>query len=125
MTHVLAAFVIFSISVPDSMRLFGCIIFSAVGGLISASLMAGVAVFSPSKAQIGTTNGLMVQGSNMGHFFAPPFVALIITKSDAWEPTLYFMVGTALVTILCMIFIGRLDRSLYLGCFLDFLQDKK
>jgi len=109
--HVLVSFIIFSNELSDSLRYFGCIIFSAVGGLIPSSLMAAVAVFAPTKSQIGTTNGLMVQGSNMGHFIAPPLVATIVMTSGKWEMNFYFMVLAASFTIIISFLIGSLERK--------------
>jgi hypothetical protein len=73
--------------------------------------MAGVSNFAPTKAQIGTTNGLMVQGSNMGHFFAPPFAAAIMTVSGVWESNLFFVIGAAICILLISFYIGNLDRK--------------
>ena len=74
-------------------------------------LMAAVAVFAPTKSQIGTTNGLMVQGSNMGHFIAPPLVATIVMTSGKWEMNFYFMVLAASFTIIISFLIGSLERK--------------
>lgn len=80
--------------------------------MIPASLMAAVAKFAPTQAQVGTTNGLMVQGSNLGHLLAPPAAALIVSASGFWEDTLILMVGAAMLNVFLSILIGVWERSI-------------
>ena len=44
--------------------------FSLVSGLIPTALSSGASVLAPSRAQLGATNGLIKQGSNLGQVIA-------------------------------------------------------
>jgi hypothetical protein len=63
--------------------------------------MASVPIHSPSKAQLGSTNGIVYQGSQIGHLFGPPVVAWFVTYTGAWENAGWILfVGTALNLLL-------------------------
>jgi cyanate permease len=50
-------------------------LFSAIGGAIPGAVLAGAATHSPSPAQVGITNGVIVQCTNLGSLLGPPAVA--------------------------------------------------
>lgn len=50
-------------------------VFSAVGGALPGAVLAGAAFHSPSQAQVGITNGVIVQCTNLGSLLGPPAVA--------------------------------------------------
>lgn len=51
-----------------------CLVFSAVGGLVPASLLASVPQVSASPAQAALAVGLLMQGSNLGQALGPVLV---------------------------------------------------
>src|SRR5262249_24054935 len=53
-------------------KLAAAFVYSFVGGLLPAAILGGAAVHAPSPAQIGTTNGLILQWGNAGQLAAPP-----------------------------------------------------
>jgi MFS family permease len=61
--------------------------FSGVGGLVPSAVMGAAPFHAPDPFLIGATNGLLVQGSNLGIVFGPPIVSSIATHFGwAWVP---------------------------------------
>ena len=88
---------IFPDVLPDLIRFGLVLIFSFMGALQPTTLLAGVPVHTPSQDQLGATNGLLYQGSQIGLFFGPPVVALVVTFTGTWEFVGWFLfIGTVL-----------------------------
>ena len=70
--------------------------YSFVGGLLPASILGGAPVHAPSPAQVGTTNGLIIQLGNVGQVAAPPVFAAL-AGGGGWSvaPWLTFALGAA------------------------------
>jgi hypothetical protein len=62
---------IFSTALPDWLRYSLCLVFSFVGGVVPATVMSLTAVLAHSPQQIGTVQGLFMQGANLGQFAGP------------------------------------------------------
>jgi len=84
-----AACGIFSNQVPDAGRFLLCLVFSGVGGLLPTSVLAGAPVFAPSPGAVGTVNGMLLQGSNVGQVIGPPLAAFVVTASGGWQGALW------------------------------------
>ena len=46
---------------------------------------------APSPALIGATNGLMLQGANLGNTLGPPLLAAIVAASGQWHDGRYLL----------------------------------
>jgi len=63
--------------------------FSCVGGLVPSSVMGAAPFYTPSPSLLGATNGLLVQGSNLGIVAGPPLMSLIATRLGwHWVPAM-------------------------------------
>ncbi len=87
---------IFADSLPDGLRYAACILMSAGGGLAPGALFASVPRNAPPNprggpALIGATNGLMLQGSNLGNTLGPPLLAAIVAASGQWHDGRYLL----------------------------------
>ena len=60
-------------------------IFSAVGGLLPAAVLAGTAAHAPTRDHVATVNGFVVQGSHVGVVVGPPVFALFVAAFGGWE----------------------------------------
>ncbi|MEK0364171.1 MFS transporter [Pseudomonas sp. CBC3] len=60
-----------------------CIFFSAVGGLIPATLLASAPLLSPNAALVPIAVGLIMQGSNLGQLLGPVAVGSV-TAAFGW-----------------------------------------
>jgi len=79
---------------PDTVRYGLCLLLSFVGGLIPASVLSASASFARTPRQIGTLQGLFMQGGNLGSFIGPPLIAMLVAASGKWQDAL-FVTGTA------------------------------
>lgn len=101
------AAIIFTPTLPDGLRYAACAGLSLIGGMIPASVLGAAPLMTPSPAQIGTTNGLIVQGSNMGNVLGPPLMAAVITIRGRWEDALLMFVAAATLNLALSFFLGR------------------
>ena len=86
---------IYAEGVPPGLKLVMAAAFTLVGGITPAALLIGVPEHAPSPAQIGTTNGTVVQGLNVGSLLAPPAFAALVSLSGDWSLSgwLFFAAG--------------------------------
>ncbi len=69
----------------DPARYGLCLAYSFLVGVTPAAVLSGAPVFTPSSNQIATTNGLLVQGANLGQVAGPPVVAAVVAATGGWE----------------------------------------
>ena len=75
----------FSAALPPAFTVALAAIFSAVGGLLPAAILAGTAVHAPSREHVATVNGFVVQGSHVGVVVGPPVFAMFVATLGSWE----------------------------------------
>ncbi len=68
----------------DPARYGLCLVYSFFVGVAPAAVLAGAPVFTPSPNQLATTNGLLVQGANLGQVAGPPVVAAVVAATGGW-----------------------------------------
>ena len=64
---------------------------SFVGGFLPGAVIIAVPRHSPSPAQVGAVNGIVMQGSNIGQLFGPPLLAIVVTWSGGWDNSGWLM----------------------------------
>jgi len=70
------------------------LVFSAVGGLIPATLFSLSVRLAPTPAAVSSTAGWMQQWSAIGQFIGPPLVAWVAVQAGGWQLT-------GLVSVVC------------------------
>jgi len=108
--QALSAAGIFLDLLPDAARYGCCLSFSFFGGLIPMAIMSGIPVHARTPAHIGTTNGMVMQVSQIGQFFGPMLVAWLATRF-AWSASLGAMLGYAALALCAGMLIGRVEAS--------------
>jgi MFS family permease len=98
---------IYNDGVPDWLRFLLVLLFSLMGGLVPASVLGAAPVFAPRPALVGTTTGLIMQGSNLGQTLGPPAVAALVTASGSWSSAPLVLVTAAALAICFAIAIRR------------------
>ncbi|MFO0986707.1 MAG: MFS transporter [Alphaproteobacteria bacterium] len=81
--------VVYATGLGAGAKLAAAFAYSFVGGLLPAAVMGGAPVHAPSPAQIGTTNGLILQWGNFGQLVAPPIFAALAT-AGGWSTAAWF-----------------------------------
>jgi MFS family permease len=98
-------------ALPDLLRLAAAIGVSFIGGTIPAAVMASSTVLARSPQQIGTLQGLFMQGAQLGQFVGTPAIAAIVAATGSWQSSLWVTVPAALVGITLGLAVGRLEPA--------------
>ena len=93
----LCSLIIYSPTISLFWRYFACLCFSGIGGLPPASALSGVPVYAPSPGHVATTNGLLVQGSQLGQVLGPPALAWLVSMTGSWRAAPWLLGGVAAV----------------------------
>jgi MFS family permease len=101
--------VIYATALGAGVKLAAAFAFSFLGGLLPASVMGGAPVHAPSPAQIGTTNGLILQLANVGQLAAPPIFAALAV-AGGWSTAAWFTLAVGLIGAALGVAIGLHER---------------
>ncbi len=104
--------VIFAQTLPDGVRYLACLVFSLCGGMLPAAVLSGAPVVAPSRAQVATTNGLLIQGSNVGQMVGPPALAWLVTLTADWQSGFWMLQGAAFTVIALAFAYRAVERRL-------------
>jgi MFS family permease len=104
---------IYSASLPFIIRYLSCLIFSACGGVLPASITSAVPIVAPRPGLVATTSGLIQQGSSLGQVVGPPALALIVSTLGGWQAAPWFLGSVAAVGTFLSFFVARLERRLH------------
>jgi MFS family permease len=97
------------VGLPAALRYVAILAFSAVGGLIPATLFSLVVRLAPSEQTLSSTVGWMQQWSALGLFAGPPVVAWVAGRSGGWQWT---WVATGACSLLGLFLAGRIAALL-------------
>lgn len=84
---------------PDLVRYALCLALSFTGALIPASVLSASAIYARRPKQISTLQGLFTQFSNLGPFFGPPIIAMLVSASGLWRDALWVTGSAALIGV--------------------------
>lgn len=90
----------------DSLTFALCVLFSAIGGLIPATLISTVPIVSPRPELAPMAMGLLMQGSNLGQLVGPVAVGTAI-ETFGWTSGAGFIGAGALCCILLATMLNR------------------
>ena len=106
----LCSIMIYSPVAPLLVRYLFCLLWCAAGGLIPVSTLSGVLLHAPKPDLVGTTNGLILQGSNIGLVIGSPAIAVVVTITGGWHSAPWLLVTSA--AILVMLSLGVRKKEL-------------
>ena len=106
----LGAWVYSAESLPDGWRYAACVGVSFAGGLIPAAVMTSSSVLARSPQQVGTLQGLYMQGAQLGQFAGTPLVAAAVAASGHWSSALWVTVPAALTGVGLGLMAHRLEK---------------
>ncbi len=99
------------VALPAALRYAAVLVFSAVGGLIPATLFSLAVRLAPSEQTLSSTVGWMQQWSALGQFAGPPLVAWVASRSGGWQWT---WVATGACSLLGLLLAARIAALLRL-----------
>ncbi|MEI6723887.1 MAG: MFS transporter [Betaproteobacteria bacterium] len=97
---------------PDALRLASVLLFSLVGGMIPAAVLSGGPVHARSPQHIGTAQGMIMQGAQIGQFFGPMLVAMAAQGLGGWSASLGIMLAFSATAAAAGVVVGRYERRL-------------
>ncbi|MDP3085434.1 MAG: MFS transporter [Rubrivivax sp.] len=97
---------------PDSLRYALCVGVSFVGGVIPAAVMASSTALACTPQQIGTLQGLYMQGAQLGQFVGTPLIAAVVASSGRWASALWVTASAALLGVALGLMAHRLETRL-------------
>ncbi|MEP7283622.1 MAG: MFS transporter [Rubrivivax sp.] len=99
---------------PDPLRYALAVSVSAIGGVIPAAVMASSTVLARTPQQIGTLQGLYMQGAQLGQFVGTPLIAAVVAASGgAWSNALWVTGPAALLGVALGLAAQRLEERLH------------
>lgn len=108
----ICATAVFSAAAPPGWTVPLAFLFSAAGGLLPAAVLASSAFHAPRPDQVGTVNGVIVQGANMGSLSGPPAMALAVSLMGGWTGTWWLLVSCAIVGLMLIAVLRRIEQRL-------------
>ncbi len=108
----LTCLVVFSPAIPDWARYLGCVAFSFSVGILPGSVMSAAQTHARSNAQVGTVQGMINQGSNLGQFASPLLVTALVGASLAWDRMLYLLLATSAIIFVSGLVIRVIERRI-------------
>lgn len=107
----IAAPCVFLQLLPDGATLLVCVLFSAVGGLIPATLLSSAPIMAPSARLAPIAVGLTMQGSSLGQVVGPVAVGGLI-DAYGWGAAGLLIILAAIAAIASALALGRVGRRM-------------
>lgn len=99
------------LAVPLGVRLVCGVCFAVGGGMIATGVLSGVAAMAPKPFLVGTSNGVAMQGAQIGLLSGPPLVALLVSASGDWRHALALLIPVASLSIVLSLVLKRFPDS--------------
>jgi MFS family permease len=93
---------------PPWLRYLAVLAFSAVGGVVPATLFALAVRVAPSEDTLSTTVGWVQQWSAFGQFAGPPLAAWLASRAGGWHWT---WLVTGACSVLGLMLVGRIAKA--------------
>lgn len=90
----------------DAVTFMLCVVFSAVGGLIPATLLSAAPTAAPAAGLVPIVLGLIIQGNNLGQIIAPIAIGSAI-QAYGWGSAAYSVAFAALIAATVAMTLGR------------------
>jgi MFS family permease len=78
---------------------------------LPAAVLSGAPVHAPHEELVATTNGLIMQGAQLGQVLGPPILALIVSNLGGWQAAPMLLIPTAGLGSLPSFGLAALERK--------------
>jgi predicted MFS family arabinose efflux permease len=106
----LSSVVIFTPALPFALRYGAVIAFTLLGGAVPPAVFSGAAQHAPAPELVGTTTGLIMQGSNLGQSIGPPALAKLAAATGGWTWSPAVLLAAAAIGGTLALLLRRLER---------------
>lgn len=96
---------------PTLLPFLSVLLFSAMGGMVPATLFSLAVRLAPDTNTVSTTVGWMQQWSSLGQFVGPPLVAALASAVGGWQWSWLITGSCCLAGLLLAALMGRLLES--------------
>ena len=97
-------------ALPDTVRILCALLFSALCGMIPATVYAGVPDMIHDRRFTSTANGLIIQGGQSGHLLGPPLLAWLVARAGGdWTIGAWLYATFSLGIILLGVWLRRVE----------------
>ncbi|MBE0622848.1 MAG: MFS transporter [Burkholderiales bacterium] len=103
---------IFSSALPDWLRSLSCVLLMFAGGTIPAAVLSGSQIYARDASEISGIQGLIVQVAQLGPFFGPPLIAMVVAHAGNWEAARWVLLAAAALGTLFGQLAVRTERAL-------------
>ncbi len=110
-TMAICSLLIYAAGFALSLRYALCLALSFVGGMLPAVVLAAGPRLAPSPRHVATTNGLIMQGSNLGQVIGPPAIAALAARAGDWTWSPLVLGTAAGVGVLLALRLRALERN--------------
>jgi MFS family permease len=86
--------------------------FSGFGGMLPASVLGAAPRHAPAPHLVAATNGLLVQGSNLGQVIGPPALGALAAATGDWHRSPLVVTTAAVIALLLARALRRRERLL-------------
>jgi len=87
------------------------LLFSGFGGIIPAAVLGAAPAAAPAPRLVPATNGLLVQGSNLGQVVGPPAVGALAAATGDWHSSPLVVTTAAALTLTLSLALRRRERA--------------
>jgi MFS family permease len=101
---------IYRTGMPLQSTIFLCLVFSGVGGMFPAAALHGAAVNAPTPELVATSQGLLLQGAQVGLLTGPPIAATVVSRTGDWESASWVLMAAALLVVALSFVLGAVER---------------
>lgn len=84
--------------------------YSLISGITPAAVLTGAVQLAPSPGHVAASNGLVVQGAQVGSLLGPPTLALVVTGSGGWQQAPWLFAGASALSLLLSWLLRRVER---------------
>ena len=109
-TLALCGSAFYATDLPLWLRYGLVVVLSLVGGLLPSSVFGVAPALAPSPRLVATTNGLVMQGSNLGQSIGPPIAAALAASAGDWHLTPIVLAVSGLIGIIVALALRTLER---------------
>ena len=98
-TMGICTFGIFSGGINLLFRYMASIVFMGIGGILPAAVIHGAISHAPSRELVATSNGILMQGAQIGLLAGPPIVAAVVSHKGDWQIAPWVLAAVALIGV--------------------------
>jgi nitrate/nitrite transporter NarK len=106
----LCCFGIYKSGMPLPYAYLLCLVFSGIGGIFPAAALHGAAVNAPTPELVATSQGLLLQGAQLGLLTGPPIAATVVSRTGDWQSASWVLMAVALIVVALSFVLGTVER---------------